>query len=354
MNLTDTSNSFGGVACDGCPIWYDLPWVCHADSSTSATARIPSGIFSIACAGWATALACMIKCRYNHVLVFHRRIHTTLVSNTWWMIFMLSLAMESVIASVRILLGMPMETADESLFYAQMIVHGFSATALCVAVDYQHRYRSSHGAMVAPKAIALHMNSDSPVRHIPETHKLLMVTPDVRSRHSIRFSFRQRLTARLASLQQTRWVLAAFLLAYLSIVVVNIITHENTHVAVWAFLGSNWLLLGALGFVTHAVAIIATDKVHDDGPNSRDKALLVAGVGMYTFASLLPPSGWKYVLPQQCVADFLSVYDMLEIVKMMSCTLLYEFMKREYRRSKETCIYTTVHHIQQSWHYRHF
>lgn len=127
---------------------------------TSFCALSSKQIFSIACAVLSTTLACLIKCRYNHVLVFHRRIHTTLVSNTWWMLFMLSIALESAVGSARIILGMPRKTADESLFYTQMLLHGISATVLCVAIDYQHRYRSSHDAMLAPKAIALHANSD--------------------------------------------------------------------------------------------------------------------------------------------------------------------------------------------------
>lgn len=65
----------------------------------------------------------------------------------------------------------------------------------------------------------------------------------------------------------------------------------------------------------------------EDGPTFGDKMALFLGVAVIALCDGLPPSGWKWILPQGCELSFLTWYNIIEFFKIVRSRTSFSHFK---------------------------
>jgi len=69
---------------------------------------------------------------------------------------------------------------------------------------------------------------------------------------------------------------------------------------------------------------------------------------------VMPPSIFALYLPYVCTFYIASATDLLILVSSLSVVFYFFFLRAEFERNKEECIWTTVSQIQDTFDFRRF
>ncbi len=75
---------------------------------------------------------------------------------------------------------------------------------------------------------------------------------------------------------------------------------------------------------------------------------------MLNLALVLPPTIWSLVLPRGCYFYIGSITDLLQLLHLISVVFFFVFLRAEFQRNMEECIWTTVSQIQDTFDFRRF
>lgn len=272
--------------------------------------------------------------KYNSVRVFDHKIRTPNISNSLWISFYLFIFLGSVCNAVRFaLLPISLVPSRDSWFEGvSLTLHGLSTLCLCAALNHQRRFRS-HGSSVAEEL---------------ETDPLLRRYDRIKRRVSVAD--------------------AVFVLLFIAYCVLAwVATMERTVVSRYLFL-SLFLLqrLPALFLASliclkqapkHADAADATvsdpPQQHVDGP-SRGARVLLAFATLFSVSGDVPFSLWALAFGTDCIIWVGSAVDIIHLLYVIGLVLYFAFLRAEYLRNMEECIWHTVQRFQRSFDFRKF
>eukprot|EP01111_Echinosteliopsis_oligospora_P009965 TRINITY_DN3016_c0_g1_i1.p1 TRINITY_DN3016_c0_g1~~TRINITY_DN3016_c0_g1_i1.p1 ORF type:complete len:287 (+),score=27.19 TRINITY_DN3016_c0_g1_i1:235-1095(+) len=281
-----------------------------------------------------TALICfiftmIIAFKYNSVKVFNRKIRTQNISNTMWIIYFLTFGVKSTLETVRYAISTEpniITDADAILFLISLVLQGVSAFGLSLSLNHQRKYRSS-----APPT------APAPVDNEPLLGK---------SDHIIK----------MISVSEIFF----FCLFIIYLVFLYLATRFNEK----AHLGSKseiftYMFLGIYIVQRIPVIVLANTIVAhrngNEGPSRQSKAILMIAAILH-LANGIPLFAWAQLLGSQaCLHQTLiSWVDIVSIFNVVSLILFFWFLRAEYLRNMEECIWTTVSQIQDTFDFRRF
>eukprot|EP01112_Ceratiomyxa_fruticulosa_P000759 TRINITY_DN1068_c0_g1_i2.p1 TRINITY_DN1068_c0_g1~~TRINITY_DN1068_c0_g1_i2.p1 ORF type:complete len:316 (-),score=34.49 TRINITY_DN1068_c0_g1_i2:94-1041(-) len=272
--------------------------------------------------------AIIIAFKYNSVKVFNRKIRTQNISNTMWILFYLTLTFRAVCNTIRYATYKTLHASPENwvLYLAAFIIHGISAFTLSLALNHQRKYRSS-----------------SP--QLPATPSSQRETePLIGSRTSIWL----RRSVTLPEILFFFFFLVYLLCLYLVLIFPPPLDKNN----VYTYLFVVSFILQRLPVVV-LVMMIVFHRNNNDGPTKKSKALLFIGA-LLNISNDLPIATWSSVLRYDCIFKFASGVDLMLVINLVSLLFFFLFLRSEYIRNREECIWTTVSQIQDTFDFRKF
>lgn len=342
-----TMQSLGSLhEIDPKPVLFDFPHVClnATDPSPPDPSRLHYGsILILACVS-AITFATIIAWRYNHVLVIHRKIRFRTVSNTNWIVYFVVAGIANGLHLCRIVSwDKRMEQLDFILFYIQLFTTGMSSILLCLALDYQRRHRS-HNPPTVPTGFSIRSKNDQQDIRFPLLHSVNAVAT---------FTSKNEFNHRCWNGTMVIVMQSAI---YCGLLVVDIILNycgKNSKLSdtllKWLLLASIWLIQVTL----LVIAVIIISNRDEDGPVHRSKMFLGFATVLSVICHALPTCVWQKIFPHDCLWNVLAWTDLLDLVTFVSYILYYLFMRDEYQRTKEACIYSTVSQVQQAQLHHH-
>jgi len=90
-----------------------------------------------------------------------------------------------------------------------------------------------------------------------------------------------------------------------------------------------------------------------DGPTKKSKVFLVTAA-VVNVAGDIPLTIWSAILPNTCIFVIASAVDLIHLCYLASLILFFLFLRSEYLRNMEECIWTTVSQIQDTFDFRRF
>eukprot|EP01137_Pigoraptor_chileana_P030821 Opistho-2@17820 len=271
-------------------------------------------VASVLCFGFtATTLL-----RYNTVRVLNKKIRTPNISNNTWILYFFAVAMRCVFECVLYVRDDEDTHANAGILLAAVVLYGVGNLMLALPLDHQRKHRST---------VAVTSSKPQPVAQPTEESK----EPRRTSSSSV-MSF-------IASTESLFLSLFVFYIVCLFLVLMK----NETAVYGWLFFTANVfqripvLVLGA---------IVALRENGADGPSRASRLCIAAGVALNIICDF-PPSWWQAVLPDACPLYFASYVDILIAFFLVSLVLFFTFLRAEYLRNMEDCIWTTVSQIQE-------
>eukprot|EP01113_Clastostelium_recurvatum_P025835 TRINITY_DN3104_c0_g1_i1.p1 TRINITY_DN3104_c0_g1~~TRINITY_DN3104_c0_g1_i1.p1 ORF type:complete len:310 (+),score=51.41 TRINITY_DN3104_c0_g1_i1:153-1082(+) len=294
---------------------------CPSDWGWTSTISYPStsilfAIFSVTC----LIFSIIIAFKYNSVTVFNKKIRTQSISNTMWIVYFITLCLRSVTNTVRYAMDRRSEAQIDWIFFlASLILHGITAFALSLALNHQRKYRSS--APQSPPPNAPPRETDSLLAHKSVSWVVNNVTI-------------------------TEIIFFVLFVIYLVGLYLELMNQSATFF--YLFLGA--FILQRLPIIILVFMIILA---HNDGPSRQCKALLAVGA-VLNIANDLPLFVWAQLLPQTCVFVIGSWVDFVHVMNFVSLLLFFLFLRSEYLRNMEECMWNTVSQIQDTFDFRRF
>lgn len=100
------------------------------------------------------------------------------------------------------------------------------------------------------------------------------------------------------------------------------------------------------------VVIIST-KNAGDGPTFNSKVKLSSAMILLSL-DVFPDGFWQLVLGTKCIFYFGNWVNIIMILKLVGMFFLFSFIRQEFNRNMEECIWLTVSQIQDSFDIRRF
>jgi len=299
-----------------CPASFPIKWVDYPSSTIISLAMFIVGLtFSI-----------IIAVKYNSVKVFNRKIRTQNISNTMWVLFYLALAARAACNTVRF--AIDNEGVSHVFFLSGLLLHGITAFTLSLALNHQRKYRST-----APPAATTPVGDKS--SHGRAEAEPLLAKSDW---------FRR-------SMSPIEVIFFFLFIVYLVFLYIELI---KPSIYFWYLFVASFLLQRFP--VILLVIIIMTTWSNNEGPSRGSKMLLFSAM-MLNLANDLPLIVWAVYLPNHCifgVTGYLSWVDILSLVNFVSLLMFFLFLRSEYLRNMEECIWSTVSQIQDTFDFRRF
>jgi len=100
--------------------------------------------------------------------------------------------------------------------------------------------------------------------------------------------------------------------------------------------------------------MIVLHRNGNEGPTRQSKAFLFFAA-VFHLSTDLPIFFWAQIVPEYCIIfDSISYIDLLSLANFLSLVLFFLFLRSEYLRNMEECIWTTVSQIQDTFDFRRF
>jgi len=299
----------------------DLP-KCPILWNWTATVSYPSvtityGILAIT----SLVFSIIIGFKYNSVKVFNRKIRTQNISNTMWILYYCALAFRGACNGVRYALEERHEESLDSVFFlSSLILHGITAFSLCLALNHQRKYRSS----LPPST-----GTAPPKENDPLLAKYAWFRKTVSGSETFFFFL---------------------FVIYLIFLYLQVMKSNNTTYEI--------LFLCAFGVQRIPIVILVLMIVYGrtsstDGPTKKSKVFLVTAA-VVNVAGDIPLTIWSAILPNTCIFVIASAVDLIHLCYLASLILFFLFLRSEYLRNMEECIWTTVSQIQDTFDFRRF
>jgi len=289
--------------------------------------------------------ALIIAFKYNSVKVFNKKIRTQNISNTMWIIYYLALGARAACNTIRFsLLPTHYELLQYILFSSSLILQGITAFALSEALNHQRKYRSS--APSTPAATPTKSQERDPLlRNTPAPSPSPAIKGQERDHPRSEFDVAQWLR-RIVLEDFIFFMLFVIFLVFLYLALL----YHGQELYVLLFLAA--FLLQRLPIVTLVLAIV-THQNGTEGPSRQSKAFLLFGAILY-LANDLPIFVWSQILPEGCPLEIGSWVDGLSVLNLIAIIFYFFFLRSEYLRNMEECIWTTVSQIQDTFDFRKF
>lgn len=308
------------------PILYPLPrcpphWL-------EGTIAYPT-VFITLCVTTLLCFVCavIVGARYNSVRVWNKKIRPPSISNTLWVIFYLCIFCRAILDGVRY--GVPNEDIKSqslALATASFAFHGLTTTVLSLALNHQRRFRSS----VAPAPA-------TGTSTLPEAEKEQPTA-----------ALTQRLGSFTKQLGIWEFLFGILLVGYLVLMYLDLL-HPGSNIIFPLFLTA----FGLQRLPILVLAVLIAGQGQKDGPTKISKLLLCIGV-VLNVVNDLPLSVWAQFLPPKCFFGIFSAVDILHSAYLVSLVFFFLFIRSEYHRNMEECIWTTVSQIQDTFDFRKF
>jgi len=119
----------------------------------------------------------------------------------------------------------------------------------------------------------------------------------------------------------------------------------------------NWLFLSSYVLqripIIILVLLIITTRSTNDGPTTQSKIFLGLAAG-FNLVNDLPLTMWARFLPETCIFVIASYVDLIHLLYLFSLIFFFLFLRSEYLRNMEECIWDTVSQIQDTFDFRRF
>ncbi|GAM20664.1 hypothetical protein SAMD00019534_038390 [Acytostelium subglobosum LB1] len=281
------------------------------------------GSLALACFIFATIIAF----KYNSVAVFHKKIRTQTISNTIWILYYLVLGLRGASNTVRFAMNRNKEEEAEKIFFiASLTLSGFTALTLALALNHQRKYRSS--------------SSQKQQQLNKETDPLIAPNDQSGSNHLI------SILKRNVTLSEILFLF--FFICFLVFLYVEIIK-EN---AVFYYILLGCCILQHIPVLTLALMITFT-RNGGEGPTTQSRVFLMLGA-LFNIFNYLPLFVWAKFLPGGCPLYVFSWVDLIQLSDFASILFFFLFLRSEYIRNVEECIWTAVSQIQDTFDFRLF
>eukprot|EP01027_Heterolobosea_sp_BB2_P019633 GEZU01027624.1.p1 GENE.GEZU01027624.1~~GEZU01027624.1.p1 ORF type:complete len:328 (-),score=28.13 GEZU01027624.1:168-1151(-) len=321
---------------DSGTIVYSLPtcpeniWPQHVLSSPSSfcifiLTAIVSAVFALTIAVF-----------YNSVELPHinKKIRTPSISNTMWIFYYAVVALRAVSNAVRF--GVVNRDASflPPVTFVEMGLHGLTALFLTLALNYQRRYRSGE---IPGEATSI----QSEVNNRRRTKTVLM--------RAARFIFSVESMSVFLLLQY-------FIISYLRVRISDLDMASRYQIGFyWAQIGS--VVLQRLPIIVLVLVIIFQKHNIEVGPTRGSKVMLFLGM-LCNLPNDLPLSFWAVKvfgeLSNQCGLYFASYVDIFLVFYALSLIFFFFFLRAEYMRNQEECMFMAVSQSQDTFDFQRF
>lgn len=271
--------------------------------------------------------AIIIAFKYNSVKVFNRKIRTQNISNTMWIIYYLTVGLRT--AAGAVLYGLPNPAQNKILhsifFDAGLILSAINAFTLCLSLNHQRRYRSSAPPNPTPQA-----NPGS-----QKEGDALLGKSDLLKK----------------SISPAEILFFAIFVVNLVFLYVSITNTQHQSLFILVFVGT--YVAGRIPILILSFIIVA-HRNGNEGPTRQSKVYLFFAA-VFHVSSDLPIFFWNQILPTGCIIfNAMSYIDLLTIANYIALIFFFLFLRSEYLRNMEECIWTTVSQIQDTFDFRRF
>jgi len=122
---------------------------------------------------------------------------------------------------------------------------------------------------------------------------------------------------------------------------------------IWLAVFLSTFSLLRMPIVVFVILIALDNSARPDGPTMMAKAYLLLGV-LLSLTNDMPVHIWADLLPGGCVFWLASWIDLLHLLYLPALLCFFLFIRSEYLRNMEECIWTTVSQIQDTFDFRRF
>lgn len=275
--------------------------------------------------------ATIIAFKYNSVKVFNKKIRTQNISNTLWIIYYVSVGIKACVNAALYGISSANGTGHPDvhgmLFDAAIILTAINAFTLCLSLNHQRKYRSSAPSNPAPQSGGSVGKETEPLLPRMEVVKRLL--------DPIEILFFVLFTASLILYYVALW---------------HDKDDKNHSLFTLIFVGS--YAVQRIPIFVLSLVIVA-HRNGNEGPTKQSKVYLFFAA-VFHLVNELPVFFLSQVLPFVCLGNALSWIDILIILNYVSLLLFFLFLRSEYLRNMEECIWTTVSQIQDTFDFRRF
>lgn len=272
------------------------------------------------------SLTTFVQLRYNSIMVFNRRVRPSPISNTFWLAFFFCNALRACLGILRYVYTVGRDDGfDSAVFILEAIAQGLTKMWLSLTLNYQRRFRSTNVIGGHPS-----LNNDS-----SETAPLLNQHGD---KSHPTFFVPSRLDYVIA-LQMV--VCIGFLLGQLD--------SAESAPFFWVYAADMWTEYAVQLFL----ALLVFRQPSDPGPSRWAKTFL--GIGMALSATnVLPLTTWQGFLPDHCVFYIAGWADLILLAGCSALVFFFLFLRLEFFRNRDPCIFTAVDQVKDTIKFRHF
>ena len=293
------------------------------------------------------ALVALVK--YNAVEVYNVKVRKASISNSYWIAYFASVAIRSAVDAAEYALA-PRLAAPvlEALVVSSLALNVGSLLALALALNHQRRHRSSFAPRDterAPSALAGNAAAAAPRdRAVTEASALLVPA-------GAGVPLVERVRGAVASVEAVFLVLALAVMAALAVL------FSVGGDAAWVA----WLVLYGVQRLPIVVllTIILINRNESEGPGPLNK-LIVLSAALLALVNDLPVTVWAEILAAsrdsvpRCVFVVASWVDAVHLAYALGQILFFLFLKREFDRNKEECIWRIVSEQREQFDFRDF
>jgi len=343
-----TNNNGTKVIIDDLDFTFRLPYCPTSERPTAPIVQTPSTFsFFLLISLSSLLFASIVFSSFNSVFLPHirKRIRTSAISNTLWIIYFVIVSLRSVVNAVHF--GKPTSLRKDNRFLFGMTVcgmflHALSALFLTLSLNYQRKHRSGFSVNSTNALLNQHQQkiaSEREEEKIGSTFKrrTAYITDIIFKLGSVIISFEA-------------WAVFCFFFSIISIILR--ISNMNAVGELAAFY--KWFELAVLLFqrvpiviicimiICTGITSICTKKPTGGGPGIPVRILVLAAL-LFNIPNDIPLSYWNYFLfvridsVPSCVFYFANIFDAILVMFLISLVLWLCVMVIEFRRyRKET------------------
>jgi len=362
---------------------------CPSDSIESKITH-PSTSFIFAL----TSLACLIfastiAIKYNFVMVFNKKIRTENISNNLWIIYYSALCLRSIFETLRYSLynndsrkdlSGSYEVLESIFFLGTLLLHGIAVFCLCLSLNHQRKFRTVHavgnGGKPNPqnnKGGASATKDDQESNGAGDQRPEFVLRPNEKDPLIAKYSWVKK---NCSGMELIFIILLIIYFTFLYLEVSNPEEKKFEVMFICAFAVQRAPVFVLVILIIYAGLGPPVDNVGNGNanekllnsetepapPNSADSAfgpsrrskiyLFIATI--LNVAGDLPLPIWSKILPGGCVFYIGNWADFINSIYFFSLVFFFLFVRSEYLRNLEECIWNTVSQIQDTFDFRRF
>eukprot|EP01091_Cochliopodium_minus_P008771 TRINITY_DN2044_c0_g1_i1.p1 TRINITY_DN2044_c0_g1~~TRINITY_DN2044_c0_g1_i1.p1 ORF type:complete len:347 (-),score=42.74 TRINITY_DN2044_c0_g1_i1:136-1176(-) len=339
---------------------FRMPPICPSNLSLKFYHYIanPSTFFSLCLLMFASLIFGLITLiNYNKVKVFDTSIRTPNISNNLWIFYFFTIFIRAVVGCFRYsfkILQQPEEDASKIVLGVILGLHGIASFALALAFYHQHRYRSS-GATHKFQ----HENNILQTENAMYSKKIVTLVEVLLSVLFILYLVAEALILLNRDSDIFYFVfIGVFALQRLPIIglmlVIIFYTASSHHEKNDKLRNEKKNLLGSENLIMEETEETDNQLPNmDDGPNGRAKFFLICAT-VFNVCGDLPLEVWSDFLPAGCPMKILSYVDLFLLFYVLSLLFFFLFLRAEYERKKEECMWQFVSKFQDDFNFKRF